>query len=46
MLSWNDDKRMQSVNLIKTHAYETSKDIVTEKEKKICKNITRRYKNV
>ena len=28
----NDDKRMQSINLIETYAYGKSKDLVSEKE--------------
>ena len=31
-LSSNDDKRMQSIDLIEIYAYGTSKDIVSEKE--------------
>ena len=31
-LSSNDYKRMQSVELIETYAYGTSKDLVSEKE--------------
>ena len=31
-LSSNHDKRMQLINLIKTYAYGTSKDLVSEKE--------------
>ena len=33
LLSSNDDKRMQSINLIETYAYGISKDLVSEKEK-------------
>ena len=32
-LSLNDDKRMQSIDLIGTYGYGTSKDLVSEKEK-------------
>ena len=31
-LSSNDDKRMQSIDLIETNVYGTSKDLVSEKE--------------
>ena len=31
-LSWNDDKRMQSIDSIEDYAYGTSKDLVSEKE--------------
>ena len=37
-LSSNDDKIMQSIDLIETYAYETTKDLESEKEKK---NVTR-----
>ena len=30
-LSLNNDKRMQSIDSIKTYAYETSNDLVSEK---------------
>ena len=38
-LSLNDDKRIQSIDLIETHAYGTSKDLVSEKEEIKCSNI-------
>ena len=38
-LSSNNDKRMQSIDLIETNVYETSKDIVSEKEENKCNNI-------
>ena len=38
-LSSNDDKRMQSIELIETYVYETSKDLVSEKEEIKCNNI-------
>ena len=31
-LSLNDDKRLQSIDLIETYAYGTSKDLICEKE--------------
>ena len=37
-LSSNDDKRIQSIVSIETYAYETSKDIVSQKEEIKCKN--------
>ena len=39
MLSSNDDKRMQSIDLIEAYAYGTSTDLVTEKEVIKCSNI-------
>ena len=42
-LSSNDDKRMQSIDLIQTYAYGTSKDLVSEKEE-IKNNIIKRNK--
>ena len=44
MLSWNDDKRMESIDSIKTYAYGTSKNLVSEKEEIKCSNIIKRYK--
>ena len=35
----NDEKRMQSIDSIKTYAYVTSKDRVSEKEEIKCNNI-------
>ena len=32
LISSNDDKRMQSIDLIKKYAYGTSKDLVSESE--------------
>ena len=40
----SDDKRMQSIDLIETYAYGTSKDLVSDKEEIKCKNIIKRYK--
>ena len=45
-LSSNDDKRMQSINSIKTYAYKMSKDLVCKKEEIKCNNIIKQYKNV
>ena len=36
---------MQSIDLIETYAYGTSKDLVSEKEEIKCNNIKKRYKN-
>ena len=44
LLSSNDGKRMQSIDLIETYAYGTSKDLVSEKEEIKCNNIIKRYK--
>ena len=38
-LNLNNDNRMQLINSIKTYAYETSKDLVSEKEDIKSKNI-------
>ena len=35
---------MQSIGLIETYAYRTSKDLVNEKDEIKCKNIIKRYK--
>ena len=40
----NDDKRIQSIDLTKTYAHETSKDLVSEKEEIKCNNIIKQYK--
>ena len=44
MLSWNDDKRMESIDSIETYAYGTSKNLVSEKKEIKCSNIIKRYK--
>ena len=41
-LSSVDDKRMQSIDSIKTYGYGTSKDLVSEKEKIKCNRIIKR----
>ena len=43
-LSSNDDKRMQSIDLIETCAYVTSKVLVVEKEEIKCSKIIKSYK--
>ena len=40
----NDDKRIQSIDLTKTYAHETSKDLVSEKEEIKCNDIIKQYK--
>ena len=35
---------MQSIDLIETYSYETSKDLVSDKEEIKCNNIIKRYK--
>ena len=44
-LSSNDDKKIQSVDLIEAYAYGTSKDLISEKEEIKCNNIKKQYKN-
>ena len=44
-LSSNDDKRMQSIELIEAYAYGTSKDLVSEKEQIKCNNIIKPCKS-
>ena len=36
---WNDDKVMQSIDSIEIYAYETGKDLVSDKEKIKCNNM-------
>ena len=43
-LSSNYAKRMQSIDSIETHAYGTSKDLVSQKEEIKCNNMIKRYK--
>ena len=43
-LSSNDNKRMKSIDSIKSYAYGTSKDLVSETEGIKCNNILKRYK--
>ena len=45
VLSSNDDKRMQSIDLIRTDAHGTSKDLICKKEKSKHNNIMKQYKN-
>ena len=40
----NDDKRTQSIDLIETYAYGTSKDLISEKKEIKCNNIITLYK--
>ena len=43
--SSNDDKRMQSIDSIETNAYETNKDLVSQKEIIKCNDIIKQYRN-
>ena len=38
-LNSNDEKRIQSIDLIERYAHRTSKDVVCKKEEFKCKNI-------
>ena len=46
LLSSNSNKITQSIDLIETQAYGTSKDLVCKKEEIECNNIIKQYKNV
>ena len=41
----NGDKRMQSTELVETHAYGTKKDLASKKEEIKCNSTIKRYKN-
>ena len=43
-LGSNDDKGMQSIDSIETYAYETIKDLVSEKEEIKCNNMIEQFK--
>ena len=45
-LSWNDDKRMQSIGSIEVYRYRTSIDLLFEKDKIKRSNIPKQYKTV
>ena len=45
-LSSNNDKRMQSIDLIETYAYRMGKDLTCKKEWIKGNNIIKQYKNV
>ena len=45
-LSWNDDRKMQSINSKETYTHGTSKDLVCKKGEIKCDNIMKQYKNV
>ena len=45
-LSWNDDKRMQSVDSIETHACGMSKDLVCKEEESKYNSTTKQCRNV
>ena len=40
----NDDKGTQSIDLIETYAYETTKNLISEKEEIKCNDTIKRYK--
>ena len=42
-VSSNDDKRIQSIDLIETYAYGTSKDLKCKKEENECNNAIKQY---
>ena len=43
-LSSNDNKRMQSTDSIRTYAYGTINDLVSERKEIKCNNIIKQYK--
>ena len=45
-MSANDDKRIQSKDLIKTYAYATNKEIIHRKEEIKRSNIIKQYKMI
>ena len=45
-LTSNDDKSVQSIDLIETYAYEKSKDLLSEKEEIKCSNIIKQCKKI
>ena len=45
-LSSDDDKRIQSINLIETYAHGMNKKLVYKKKQIKCNNIGKQYKNV
>ena len=45
-LSAIDDKRIQSVDSIETHAYGMNENLVCKKEEIKCNNIIKQYKNI
>ena len=42
----NDDKRIQSIDLIETYAQGMNKDLTWKKEQIKCNNIIKQYKNL
>ena len=44
-LSSNDNKRVQSIDLIETYAYDRNKDLVSEKEDIKFNSIIKQYNN-
>ena len=45
-LSSNDDKGIQSIDLIEIYTYRMNENLVCKREKIKCNNITKQYKNV
>ena len=45
-LCLNDDKRIQSIDLIESYAYRMNENLVSKKEEIKCNNIIKQYKNV
>ena len=43
--SSNDDKRMQSIDLIEGYAYDVSKDLVNKQKEIKCNNIIKEFEN-
>ena len=44
VLSANDDKKIQLIDSVETHAYGTRKDLICKKEKTKCNNIIKQCK--
>ena len=44
-LTSNDDKKMQSIDLIETYVYGTSEDLVSDKKEIKCNNTIKWYKS-
>ena len=43
-MSTNDNKRIQSSDLVETYAYGTRRNLLCKKEDMKCDNITKQYK--
>ena len=46
VLTSNDDKRMQSIDLIEIYAYGTGRDLIRGKEESKCNNIIKNTKKI